>query len=260
MHTDFNVLFEGIFQDYQQRALALFNQVKPRVKEDGSAITQLDLETSRTLIDLFKRETPDYGIVSEEEPEPYRPEAPWQWIIDPVDGTASFARGYPAWGLGVGLAHLGEPVMGFMAFPALGENYLCDQTCLLRNGQPAPRADTGDVADTRNILMGSTLHRDLPLQGLKDYKLRNYGTTIYHLLCLALGRGEGMITDRCHIWDLAAGLPFTRRQGYVERYIDGSEFSMPALLARKAEKYRLPQPMVLGPEPLVAELLHQLQG
>ena len=39
------------------------------------------------------------------------------WIVDPIDGTANFARGYPQWSMSVALAMEGEPVLGVIADP-----------------------------------------------------------------------------------------------------------------------------------------------
>ena len=252
-------LIDTVFTEYEQRALAGFNNVQAVAKSDGSAVTQVDLETNASISEAFKATTPDYGIVSEEDPIPFKPEAAWRWVMDPVDGTASFARGYPTWGLGIGLTHQGEPTAGFLNFPALGERYVTDGKTILRNGAPARLQEPASLRDLRNVLVGSTSHRELPLSHLEHYKLRNFGSSLYHLLCLGMGRAELMIADLCKVWDLAPGLPFTRARGYVERYIDGSPFSHAELMAAQATGYSLPQPLLIGREDIVEEALALLR-
>ncbi|HKP67069.1 MAG TPA: hypothetical protein VJX31_10625, partial [Casimicrobiaceae bacterium] len=74
---------------------------------------------------------------------------------------------------------------------------------------------------------------------------------------LAAGRCDAVITGPCYIWDLAPALPFTRARGYVERYLDGSTFSVAPLLT---PSYGFPvrQPMFVGPEDVVARLIESL--
>ena len=42
-------------------------------------------------------------------------------MIDPIDGTKSFITGHPMWGMLIGVLHRGQPVLGLVQMPALGE-------------------------------------------------------------------------------------------------------------------------------------------
>lgn len=53
----------------------------------------------------------------------------YQWIIDPIDGTASFAAGRDRWGISLGLLRRGKPFAGGVYLPALGK------MLLLRDGK-----------------------------------------------------------------------------------------------------------------------------
>jgi fructose-1,6-bisphosphatase/inositol monophosphatase family enzyme len=48
----------------------------------------------------------------------------WMWVIDPIDGTASFALGYLHWATLIGLNDGTRPVLGVAYQPFVGEFFL----------------------------------------------------------------------------------------------------------------------------------------
>jgi fructose-1,6-bisphosphatase/inositol monophosphatase family enzyme len=234
-------LIADLFRRYDALALGAFRHIRAETKADGTTVTEVDRAASRLVIAALKAHTPDYGIVSEEEAETWQPRAPWRWVVDPLDGTASFARGYPAWGLGVGLLEADQPREGYLRFPVLDERYEFDGAGLRFNGEPAAELEPETIGDTRNYLLDSSLHnRFASFKPLGDVKLRVFGSNLYHMVCLAMGRAEAMICGRVFLWDLAAALPITRARGFVERYVDGSAFTVGELLASETQRCRLP--------------------
>ena len=69
-----------------------------------------------------KRATPDHGILGEEGGAT-RADSPWQWVLDPIDGTHAFLAGFPLFGTLIGLLHRGRPVLGIVDQPAVGERF-----------------------------------------------------------------------------------------------------------------------------------------
>ncbi len=250
-------VIDGLFRAFDEMSLAAFGKVAGETKADGTTVTALDREASALVVERLRRATPTFGIVSEEEAEPHQMEAPWKWVVDPLDGTASFARGYPIWGLGIGLLHGTEPVQGYLRFSALQEALVCDGDRMLWNGRPFVRHEGPNSPDSHNALIGSSLHGEIPYEKLSGYKLRNYGSNLYHLASLALGRADAVLSPRCYLWDFAAALPFTRAVGMIERYLDGRPFDIAALL-RPGARFRSEGPLLIGPEREVETLLKQL--
>jgi histidinol-phosphatase len=93
-----------------------------RRKADQSPVTDIDLAVERRLRTLIQRRFPEHGILGEEFPEHQR-DAPYQWLLDPIDGTRSLTHGLPFFGTIIGLHHEGSPVTGVIDFPVLGERY-----------------------------------------------------------------------------------------------------------------------------------------
>ena len=248
---------DPLLAEFDHLALGAFRNVEPQAKADNSAVTALDKAASdlakRTLLRLF----PDAGFISEED-EPYLPDASYQWVLDPIDGTASFVRGYPVWGLGLGLMKDRVPIEGCLRFPLLDETYLFTGSGNYLNGKELHPPPPPTLRDVENILIGSSLHAVVPLDKLKSYKLRNLGSNLYHIAALAAGRSEAIITPQAYIWDIVPAIPFTRAQGHVERYLDGTLFSIHDLFRETPPNFRLAQPLVIGPPKWVQEIVSLL--
>lgn len=130
-------------------------------KSDASPVTEADRETERAIRAMIEAEFPDHGILGEEHGAA-RLDAPWVWVIDPIDGTKSFVTGKPLFGTLIAALHNGVPVVGVIEMPALGERWLgVAGRATLFNGQPtASRAcvDIGDAwlyATTPEMFTGS---------------------------------------------------------------------------------------------------------
>ncbi len=93
------------------------------IKEDASPVTRADREVERAIRALIRQRFPEHGIIGEEF-EPIQPEAPLQWIIDPIDGTKSFLIGRPIFGTLLSLAHEKTPILGIIDQPILGERWI----------------------------------------------------------------------------------------------------------------------------------------
>ena len=245
---------------FDRRALSAFRQTSAEEKADGTAITSVDRETSDELEAELRQRFPSYGIVSEEEPEPHAPQASRQWVIDPLDGTAMFARGLPLWGLGIGLMQDAEPMEGYLSFPAVGERYVFTGGEFLFNGRPHVPAAVDIVPQTRHILVGSDLVHELPLQRISGYKMRNFGTNLYHLIAVATGRAEAMIGPRCFLWDFIPALPFCRAAGLAARFTNDEPFDVGAFWEPGQRRERMPAPMVVGKPDVVEQIIDELLG
>jgi histidinol phosphatase-like enzyme (inositol monophosphatase family) len=80
---------------------------------------------------------PAHGIFGEEYGH-LRPEADWQWILDPIDGTKSFVTGLPIFGTLVALTFRHQPVIGVIDQPITQDRWLgAPGRPTSHNGQPA---------------------------------------------------------------------------------------------------------------------------
>ena len=87
---------------------------------------------------------PDHGLFGEEFGRTGEG-SPWQWIVDPIDGTSGFVRGIPVWATLVALAHA-ERDGWTVAWPRSRPRRSAPDGG--RRGMPA-RSSTGVVARSR---------------------------------------------------------------------------------------------------------------
>ncbi|MBB4265200.1 histidinol-phosphatase [Roseospira visakhapatnamensis] len=92
-------------------------------KDDLSPVTRADRETEAALRDLITTRFPDHGIFGEEAGQTGM-DREFVWVLDPIDGTRAFVCGLPLWGTLIALAWRGQPVLGVLDAPALGERWV----------------------------------------------------------------------------------------------------------------------------------------
>lgn len=91
-------------------------------KPDATPVTEVDRRIEEVLRGRIAAAFPAHGVLGEEH-EALRPAAEWVWVLDPIDGTKAFASGNPLFTTLIGLARAGEPVLGVIDAPALGERW-----------------------------------------------------------------------------------------------------------------------------------------
>ena len=94
-------------------------------KAAGSAydpVTAADIEGERALREIISAHFPDDSIEGEEFPDIAGTSA-WSWTLDPIDGTRGFVAGVPVWSTLIAISFNGDPVIGLIDHPALGQSY-----------------------------------------------------------------------------------------------------------------------------------------
>lgn len=88
-------------------------------KADGSLVTSADIAAEKGFREGLLASRPDAGILGEELGLT-NADADFRWVIDPIDGTAEFARHMPIYGSIVGVYYRDAPLIGVLDHPALG--------------------------------------------------------------------------------------------------------------------------------------------
>ena len=103
-------------------------------------VTAADRGAEAAIRALIAERYPEHGVIGEEYGED-RPDAEFVWVLDPIDGTRGFVGGFPLWTTLIGLRHQGEPVLGSIGQPYLGELYIGSQAAgsrLMAGGSSRP--------------------------------------------------------------------------------------------------------------------------
>ncbi len=144
------------------------------------------------------------------------------WIIDPIDGTANFARGDRNWCISIGFLLHGVPEIGIISAPALDELYVGrrGQGATL-NGAAIKVAATTDMGRSC-IEMGWSTR--IPAANYVAMISRGYaaGASVKRSasgalgLChVANGRTDAYAELHINAWDVAAGLVIAGEAGAV---------------------------------------------
>jgi len=189
------------------------------VKDDATPVTDADRGAEELLRKRILARFPDHGIMAEELGNE-RLDAEWVWVLDPIDGTKSFVSGVPLFGTLIGLLHRGEPVLGAIHQPILGELCLGDGTTTTLNDRPVRVRATTRLADA--VVLASdttTVARHQDAAGWERLAtgarwVRTWGDC-YGYLLVATGQADVMTDPIMSPWDLLPLIPVIRGAGGV---------------------------------------------
>jgi histidinol-phosphatase len=187
-------------------------------KADESPVTVADRGAEELLRRLIESRFPGHAIVGEEYGETDR-DSTYRWIIDPIDGTRSFIRGVPLYGVLIGLEIAGEMVVGVAHLPGLGEMLAAAKGEGCRwNGRPAR---VSEVSRLDRALVVYTDCAHFAAYGRAEawariqaasHTQRGWGDCYGHCL-VATGRAEVMLDPILSAWDCAALVPILQEAG-----------------------------------------------
>jgi len=97
-------------------------------REAVSVTASVDVEAHQHLASALKALTPQLPVLSEEDKAAHRAERPSEyWLIDPLDGTASFVDGYQGFVTQAALMSNRRPVLAGVYAPALSQMFLAER-------------------------------------------------------------------------------------------------------------------------------------
>lgn len=188
-----------------------------QVKADRTFVTATDASIERHLRELISDSFPDHGILGEEEA-PFKLDAEYVWVLDPIDGTAAFLAGVPVYSTLIALLHKGRPVIGVMDFSAIDARWVGvvgHATCL--NGRPVATRACSDLAKAFLSTSNPDFYADDELPALNALRARTawriYGTSALAYGRLAEGRIDIAIDTGLKLWDFAAFVPIIEGAG-----------------------------------------------
>ena len=191
---------------------------RPEFKADDTPVTVADREAERLIRGRIEARYPHHAILGEEFGETRRPDSDHLWILDPIDGTKSFVRGVPLYGVLIGLEIDGVCEVGAAYFPALDE-MVCAATgegCYLNGRRTYVSTRTlaqgiacfTDAASFAEHGRGAAWERVLSAAG----SARGWSDAYGHAL-VATGRAELMLDPIMNPWDCGPFPPILREAG-----------------------------------------------
>lgn len=191
--------------------------VKREMKADKSFVTAADKDAETAILREIKKHFPDHGILSEESEE-QKSTSPYQWVIDPLDGTANFLNGIPMFAVSIAVLKEGVPVAGAVYHP-IGDAMYCAEKGKGMTWKGKPTCVSKDTCEHAMISFGpgkkEKKHLNTMLGNAESFvKSKRYlGCTALELGFVARGGTEGFICIGLNKWDYAAGVLLVEEAG-----------------------------------------------
>ncbi|WP_411884844.1 inositol monophosphatase family protein [Polaromonas sp. YR568] len=197
-------------------------------KAPGDWVTRFDREVEEDLQEALQQALPQGLFVGEESGGELTDEP--TWLVDPIDGTANFARGYPQYAVSIALCVGREPVLGVIVDPSRDEVFTAATglgACL--NGR---RIACADARLPVQCLVATVFPK--PGAPFMDHYLGEFGRVLktfgqvrrsgamaLELAYVAAGRVDAFWARGMGAWDAAAGIVLLREAGAVMHAVDG---------------------------------------
>lgn len=186
-------------------------------KEDETPVTYADRKAEEVMRELIAARYPHHGIIGEEYGEE-NSDAEYTWVLDPIDGTRSFAAGSPHFGTLICLRKDRQPIWGAIHIPATGKLYVGNNEFCLCNDQPVsvrkpPSLDKCFLLTTdpkSPPVHHSKAGWDALVSATGQY--RSWGDCFGYTLLIS-GGADIMTDPIMNLWDIAALVPVLRGAG-----------------------------------------------
>jgi myo-inositol-1(or 4)-monophosphatase len=224
-------LVKALANEAADVAMRRAKQVKPEEKANLSYVTDLDKDLEQLIRKRLGGAYPDDRLTGEE----YAAsggEGRRRWSIDPIDGTGNLVHGLPLWAVSIGLIEDGEPVLGVIAIPPLGELYWAVKgQGAWRDGERLEARDADEFHTQDNVCLGTNAMRAVDPRSITG-RLRDLGSACCEQVFVASNRLKAcaFLGEQTH--DVAAGVVISSEAGCVFGTIDGERLS-PAEMVRR---------------------------
>lgn len=181
---------------------------------------ELDVRSQTLITKILLGAFPEHALYGEEGLAG-KQDSPWQWIVDPIDGTVNYFYGLPHFCVSIALRHEGETQLGVIFDPMTQELWTTERgkgTHL--NGRPLSVSDREKLEEAV-ITVGFSKTAAAMRQGLDRFqqlatsvrKVRIMGSAALGLAYVATGRLDAYIEGYINLWDIAAGVLMIEEAG-----------------------------------------------
>ena len=205
-----------------QLVMQYFRQeIQVSCKQDGSLVTNVDIENEKFLLRELAIIVPEAGFIAEESGRKNE-QFDFMWVIDPLDGTKNFIKGIPYFCICVTLTLHGKPIVAAIYNPATKDLYYAEKGCgSWINGAQKLKMQENDfenkgvvVVVDENRLQRMKLQQEAQsLLRRVHISNRNFGSSGLQTAYIAAGYIDGMVFEDAPWWDVAAGMLLIQESG-----------------------------------------------
>lgn len=211
-----------------------------RFKGEKDVVTEADFACDAAIRKNLSAAYPSHNIITEEE-EALERGSEFTWYVDPIDGTVNYSRGFPLWGVSIGLRRGDAMVAGVIWLPALEEMF----TVTLGGGAylNGKKIQVSAVSEMQHAIIshgdfnvGNTEEqrkelneRNLQSRGRAAAALQRVkclGSAVVEGSFVAAGRMEAYCMLAMKPWDVAVGSLLVTEAGGSVSHLDGGKFNI----------------------------------
>jgi myo-inositol-1(or 4)-monophosphatase len=182
--------------------------------------SEVDRMAEAEIVRELRRAYPDHAVLGEETGSSGTSDK--VWVVDPLDGTHNYLRGFPHFCVSIGFLDHGDPVHGVVYDP------LRDELFTASRGDGAFLNDRRIRVSKRENLTGALLATGFPYRQRRHLEvqlgmtrallseaedIRRTGSAALDLAYVAAGRLDGFFEIGLKPWDMAAGCLLVREAG-----------------------------------------------
>lgn len=219
--ADLEVALEGARVGAKLVTAALDQPTDIFFKGDSDPVTAVDHRSERAILDVLSRNFPDDPVVREESGGEL-PDGGRVWLVDPIDGTTNFIRGFHWVGVSVALWVDDAPAVGVVIDVTTGDEYTAVAgRGARRNGSPIRVSRTRDLGQAL-IVTGFPYDRRERVEICETrfrqvlaaaQGIRRLGAASLDLCMVASGKLDGYWEEDLSPWDMGAGVLLVTEAG-----------------------------------------------
>jgi len=216
-----------IITKYANRVDTLTISTKAR----NDFVTDVDKQAEEEIISVIRRAYPDHGFLAEESGT-HGDQDEFVWVIDPLDGTTNFVRGFPQFAVSIALKHKGRLDQAVVYDPVRDELFTASR------GNGAQLNNHKLRVTNQKKLEGALLGTGFPFRQqeyldayMEMFKvlfpdtagIRRAGSAALDLAYVAAGRLDGFWEFGLSEWDMAAGVLLIKEAGGITTNFRGDD-------------------------------------
>lgn len=209
-----------------QRGYRDLEKLQIHEKGRGDLVSAVDQHAEQLICRMVTEKYPDHDILGEEfgARRSGAGASEYQWVIDPLDGTANFLHGLPHFAVSIAVLRKGRPEVGVVYNP-IGDDWFTaargqgaqhnGQRIRVNRQRDATRAVVATGFPYREI---EQLPRVLAQVAsvLHDFSdLRRLGSAALDLCYVACGFQDAYFESTLNAWDIAAGVLIAQEAGAI---------------------------------------------
>lgn len=215
----------------------LARELRVTEKSQANIVTNVDVAVEQMFRALVAERFPDHAVLGEEldETTGSGPSGrTTRWLVDPIDGTANYARGLPFFCASVALEVDGVVEAAAIYQPTHDELFTAvRQQGAWLNGRPLAVSATGRLAEAligtgfphNATARSAEAERRIGTFAVTSRGVRRLGSAALDLCYVAAARLDGFYDEHLKPWDTAAGALIVSEAGGRVSRLDGGRFS-----------------------------------